>query len=150
MCALSFPSWFLLSMFPFSLHSYLYSSLLPFLVTIILSFHLSSPLSHLSFFFPKSTPFTFFLLPSLQILSFFQCTFLFAFSAFTLSLHSFLLKFFLLPPFLSSPYPVVPPSSPPPPYCSLPGPGGGWGCEVSCGGQLWMEQCLTSLKYWHI
>ena len=38
---------------------------------------------------------------------------------------------------------------------------GGWGCEVSCGGhhrqeerpprgQLWMEQCLTSLKYWPI
>ena len=38
---------------------------------------------------------------------------------------------------------------------------GGWGCEVSCGGhhrrrgkpprgQLWMEQCLISLKYWPI
>ena len=40
---------------------------------------------------------------------------------------------------------------------------GGWCCEVSCGGhhrqrgkttipcgQLWMEQCLTSFKYWPI
>ena len=39
--------------------------------------------------------------------------------------------------------------------------GGGWGCEVSCcghhrprerppRGQLWVEQCLTSLKYWPV